>query len=224
MSRAPNNRRTLERRLFVAGLAGTVALPLARAGSASATGTPTQTLGPFYPRNAGERPRETDADLLSVDGDRVLTRGVPLYLTGRVVDRRGAALANAAVEIWQCDANAVYHHPDGGAASLRDPNFQGYGVAKTDAAGAFHFRTIRPVAYPGRTPHIHVRVQSADGRVLATQLYLPDDPGNRTDFLFARLSADEQAALTLRLGPATPEAHPLAHATRQTARAELVLA
>jgi protocatechuate 3,4-dioxygenase beta subunit len=224
MSERPNNRSVLERRLFVAGLAGTVALPLAHARSASATGTPAQTIGPFYPRGAGERPRETDADLLSVDGDRVLSRGVPLYFTGRVIDRRGTALASAAVEIWQCDANAVYHHPDGGAASLRDPNFQGYGVAKTDAAGAFHFRTIRPVAYPGRTPHIHVRVQSADGRVLATQLYLPDEAGNRTDFLFARLSAEEQAALTLRLGPATPEAHPLAHATRQTARAELVLA
>ena len=94
----------------------------------------------------------------------------------------------------------------------------------TDAGGAFHFRTIRPVAYPGRTPHIHVRVQAADGRVLATQLYLPDDPGNRTDFLFARLNADEQAALTLRFGPATPDAHPLARATRQTARADLVIA
>jgi protocatechuate 3,4-dioxygenase beta subunit len=224
MSERPDNRSVLERRLFVAGLAGTVALPLARARSTPAAGTPGQTLGPFYPRNAGERPRETDADLLSVDGDRVLTRGVPLYFTGRVVDRRGAAVPDTTVEIWQCDANAVYHHPDGGAESQRDPNFQGYGVAKTDTAGAFHFRTIRPVAYPGRTPHIHVRVQAADGRVLATQFYLPNDPGNRTDFLFARLTADEQAALTLRFGPATPEAHPLARATRQTARADLVLA
>lgn len=224
MSERPNNRSALERRLFVAGLAGSVALPLACAQTAPAAGTPAQTLGPFYPRNAGERPRETDADLLSVDGDRVLTRGIPLYLTGRVIDRRGTAVANAVVEIWQCDANAVYHHPDGGAESQRDPNFQGYGVAQTDPAGTFHFRTIRPVAYPGRTPHIHVRVQSADGRALATQFYLPDDPGNRTDFLFARLKADEQAALTLRFGPAVPEAHPLARATRQTARAELVLA
>lgn len=224
MSERPNNRGTLERRLFVAGLAGSVALPLARAQSAPAAVTPGQTLGPFYPRNAGERPRETDADLLKLDGERVLTRGVPLYLTGRIVDRRGSVVANAAVEIWQCDANSVYHHPDGGAVSQRDPNFQGYGVAQTDADGAFHFRTIRPVAYPGRTPHIHVRVQAAEGRVLATQLYLPNDPGNRTDFLFARLKADEQAALTLRLGPATPDAHPLARATQQTARADLVVA
>ena len=222
MNERPNNRSLLERRLFVAGLAGAAALsPLAHAQSAA---TPAQTLGPFYPRDPSERPRETDADLLRVDGDRVLTKGIPLYLTGRVVDPRGAAIPNAAVEIWQCDANAVYHHPDGGAESQRDPAFQGYGVAKTGAEGGFHFRTIRPVAYPGRTPHIHVRVQAADGRVLATQLYLPNEPGNRNDFLFRRLSADEQAALTLRLGPATPGAHPLARATQQTARAELVVA
>ncbi len=223
MSERQNNRSTLERRLFVAGIAGAVALPLARARSTAAA-TPTQTLGPFYPRRASERPRETDADLLRLDGDHVRTQGIPIYLTGRIADRRGSPVAGAAVEIWQCDAFAVYHHPDGGAESQRDPDFQGYGVAKTDAGGAFHFRTIRPVAYPGRTPHIHVRVQAADGRVLATQFYLPDDPGNRTDFLFARLNGDEQAALTLRFGPATPDAHPLARATRQTARADLVIA
>ena len=226
MSARPNNRRLLERRLVVAGLAGAVALPLARAQSGRAGGaTPAQTLGPFYPRTADERPRETDADLLRVDGDRVLSRGVPIFLAGRVVDGRGAPVADAAVEIWQCDANAVYHHPAGGAESDRDPNFQGYGVAKTDSAGEFRFRTIRPVAYPGRTPHIHVRVQTAGGRALATQLYLPDDPGNRRDFLFSRLNAAEQAALTLRFEPATPaSAHPLARATQQTARAELVIA
>ena len=221
MSERPDNRRMLERRLFVAGLAGAATLPLARAQSAS---TPAQTLGPFYPRSPAERPRETDADLLTLEGDRVVTKGVPLYLTGRVVDRRGAAVPDAAIEIWQCDANAVYHHPDGGAESQRDPAFQGYGVARTGAAGDFHFRTIRPVAYPGRTPHIHVRVQTANGQVLATQLYLPEEAGNRDDFLFRRLSVAEQAALTLRIGPAAPGAHALARATRQTARAELVVA
>ena len=225
MIERPNNRRALERRLIVAGLASAVALPAVRAqsGRQGAT-TPAQTLGPFYPRGPSERPLDTDADLLRVEGDRVLTKGVPLYLTGRVVDRRSSMVPDATVEIWQCDANAVYHHPDGGAESERDPNVQGYGVARTDAGGTFHFRTIRPVAYPGRTPHIHVRVQAADGRVLATQFYLPDEPGNRNDFLFRRLNADEQSALTLRFGPATPSAHALAHATRQTARAEVVLA
>jgi protocatechuate 3,4-dioxygenase beta subunit len=227
MTERRNNRSTLERRHFLAGLAGAAALPLAHGqgqGAATSVATPAQTLGPFYPRSADERPRETDADLLRVEGDRVLTKGIALYLTGRVLDRRGAPLADAAVEIWQCDANSVYHHPAGGAESERDPNFQGYGVAKSDAAGTFQFRTIRPVAYPGRTPHIHVRVQTAAGKVFATQLYLPNDPGNARDFLFSRLTAAEQAALTLQLGPATPGAHPLARATQQTARADLLVA
>jgi protocatechuate 3,4-dioxygenase beta subunit len=227
MNQRPNNAKTLRRRYFLAGAAGSVLAPLAVAQTASGALrlSPSQTLGPFYPRNASERPAETDADLLRVDGDRVLTKGVPIYLTGRVLDRRGQPLVNAAVEIWQCDANAVYHHPAGGAETERDPNFQGYGVGRTDNAGAFHFRTIKPVAYPGRTPHIHVRVQ-APASAFVTQLYLPDDPGNRRDFLFSRMSADEQAALTLKFEPtsAAGATHELARATQLIARADLVVA
>jgi protocatechuate 3,4-dioxygenase beta subunit len=227
VSQRPNNRRALERRHFIAGMAATALVPLAtaqpRRGESRAT--PSQTLGPFYPRDAAERPRDTDADLIKVEGDRVLTKGVPIFLTGRVLHRRGDAVANAVVEIWQCDANSVYHHPAGGAEAERDPNFQGYGVARTDASGAFHFRTIRPVAYPGRTPHIHVRVVAAGLSPFATQLYLPDDPDNRRDFLFTRLNADEQSALTLRFEPTGPgQTHPLAQATRFIARTELVVA
>ena len=227
MKARPNNAKTLQRRHFLTGAAGTLLVPLAVAQTVSGSMrvSPTQTLGPFYPRNAAERPKETDADLLRVEGDRVLTKGVPIYLTGHVLDRRGQPMTNAAVEIWQCDANAVYHHPAGGAEAERDPNFQGYGVARTDATGTFHFRTIRPIAYPGRTPHIHVRVQPTAGSPFATQLYLRDDPNNLRDFLFSRMSADEQAALTLKFEP-TPAAgatHALARATQQIARAELVI-
>lgn len=226
MNERPNNEKALRRRHFLAGAAATVLAPVAGAQTSASRISPSQTLGPFYPRNAGERPSETDADLLRVEGDRVLTKGVPIYLTGRVLDRRGQALANAAVEIWQCDANAVYHHPAGGAEGERDPNFQGYGLARTDAAGAFHFRTIKPIAYPGRTPHIHVRVQAPGASAFATQLYLADDPGNRRDFLFSRMSADEQAALTLKFEPTTAALapHALARATQLIARAELVVA
>lgn len=226
MSR-PNNRNTLARRHFIGGLAGAGIAPLARVASAQSTGrapSPAQTLGPFYPRNAAERPRATDADLLTVEGERVLSKGVPIFLVGRVVDRRGNPVSDAVVEIWQCDAHAVYHHPGGGAESERDPHFQGYGVDRTDAKGDFRFRTIRPVAYPGRTPHIHVRVQPASGRAFATQLYLPDDPGNARDFLFSRLDSEEQRALLLAFEPTRSDSHPLARATRVTARIELVLA
>lgn len=226
MDQRPNNERALQRRHFLAGAAGTLLAPLAASQASAARISPSQTLGPFYPRNAGERPAETDADLLRIEGDRVLTKGVPIYLTGRMLDRRGQALANVAVEIWQCDANAVYHHPAGGAETERDPNFQGYGAARTDASGAFHFRTIKPISYPGRTPHIHVRVQGPGVAAFATQLYLAGDPGNRRDFLFSRMSADEQAALTLKFEPTTAASapHVLARATQFIARADLVIA
>ncbi|MCX7902780.1 MAG: intradiol ring-cleavage dioxygenase, partial [Burkholderiaceae bacterium] len=86
----------------------------------------------------------------------------------------------------------------------------------------FHFRTIEPVPYPGRTPHIHVRVQAIGHAALASQLYLPEHPGNASDFLYRRLSAAERALVTLRLEP-TRANHPLAALTRRMARIALVL-
>lgn len=230
MNARRNNRRTLERRLLLAALAGAPLGATMPARSQPASGTlrvtPGQSLGPFYPRNAGERPQQTDADLLVVDGDRVRSKGVPLYLTGRVVTRSGQPVRDAQVEIWQCDANAVYHHPAGGAEDQRDPDFQGYGVAVTDAAGAFHFRTIKPVPYPGRTAHIHVRVQARGQSTLATQLYLPDEPGNARDTLYRSLDATQRADVALRLEPSTAAAaqHPMARATQFTSKVDLVLA
>lgn len=224
MSKRPNNLELLARRHALAALGlASLATPLAQAQTRDLAPTPAQTLGPFYPRSAAERPAQTDADLLTVDGERVLTKGTPLYLTGRVLTRGGEPLAQALVEIWQCDANAVYHHPDGGAEEERDRYFQGYGQMRTGADGAFHFRTIEPVPYPGRTPHIHVRVQSARHGTLATQLYLPEHPGNERDFLYRRLSAAERAAVALNRVP-TRATHPLAQATRVMARVDLVLA
>jgi protocatechuate 3,4-dioxygenase beta subunit len=225
MSERQNNASTLRRRraIFALSALGVAPLMPAQAHAQAGRTTPPQSLGPFYPRGAGERPTQTDADLLDFDGDRLLSRGVPLYLAGRVLDRRGAPIAQAEVEIWQCDANAVYHHPAGGAATQRDPHFQGYGRTQTEADGRFHFRTIKPVAYPGRTPHIHVRVAPRGGGALATQLYLPDEPGNARDFLFRQLSPDEQAALTLALRP-TQATHPLARGTQVTATTTLMLA
>jgi protocatechuate 3,4-dioxygenase, beta subunit len=225
MRQRPNNLNLLVRRHALAAL---VALPAAATGQAPGVATarpatPRQSLGPFYPRTPEERPRETDADLVVVQAERVLSRGVPLYLTGRVLDRSGTPVPGARIEIWQCDANAVYHHPAGGAEAERDPNFQGYGQTLTESDGAFHFRTIRPVAYPGRTPHIHVRVEARGRATLASQLYLAGEAGNARDFLFRQLSVEERAQLTLALRP-TESAHPLARATTVSAAVDLVLA
>jgi protocatechuate 3,4-dioxygenase, beta subunit len=226
MTTRPNNRRTLERRQALAHfaavpLAGSLATALAQ--GREGTPTPAQTLGPFYPRSPSQRPADIDPDLIVVNGTQVVTKGMPIYLTGRVLARSGQAVQNALVEIWQCDANAIYHHPDGGDESHRDPAFQGYGQTRTDETGAFHFRTIKPVPYPGRTAHIHVRVQTDGKGSLATQLHLPDETGNEGDVIYRRLSAAERAQVALILKPTTGS-HALARATRAMASMDLVLA
>ena len=67
--------------------------------------------------------------------------------------------ATPLVEIWQCDANGVYLHTGSGNADKRDRNFQGFGRFLTGSTGEYYFRTIKPVPYPGRTPHIHFKVK-----------------------------------------------------------------
>jgi protocatechuate 3,4-dioxygenase, beta subunit len=221
-----NNLATIERRAALTALASAFVAPIAPAqaqgGAVQRRATPEQALGPFYPHSPTEMPKETDADLLGMDGDRVLAKGTPLYLTGRVIHRSGQVIANALVEIWQCDANSVYHHPAGGAESSRDPHFQGYGTARTNTDGVFHFRTIKPVAYPGRTAHIHMRVASVAGTI-STQWYLAGDPGNARDGLYRRMSKEDRMALHLPLREGAPAAHPLARSTRVSAQVEVVI-
>ena len=207
MSDRPNNLSLLTRRHTLAALAGlpvAASVPPTSAQPSPVRPTPQQSLGPFYPRSASERPRETDADLLVVQGDRVLSRGVALYLTGRVLDRQGAAVTDAQVEIWQCDTRGRYRHPrDGGTPAEVDEGFQGYGEARTAPGGEVAFRTIRPTPYTGRTPHIHVKLRHASFGEFTSQLFVDGDAGNAGDFLWRRLDAAERTALALRLQPAT---------------------
>ena len=124
--------------------------------------------------------------------------GEIMHLSGRVLDRAGSPLPDALVEIWQCDANGRYHHM-GDRSSERplDEDFQGFGAIRTDAEGRYRFRTIKPVPYPGRTPHIHARVVPRDGRELITQIYLDDHPQNPRDWIFRSLGARAQSAATI---------------------------
>lgn len=153
--------------------------------------TPVQTEGPFYPVAL---PADTDADLL-VQGQRRYGKGEAAWLDGQLLDAEGRALRGGVVEIWQCDADGHYHHPgDGGRA---DPDFQGFGRATVDAEGRFRFRTMKPVAYSGRTPHLHAKVRLGKRELLTTQLYVEGDPGNARDGLWRQLSAEQRAAVTL---------------------------
>jgi protocatechuate 3,4-dioxygenase, beta subunit len=157
--------------------------------------TPAQTEGPFYPVAF---PKDSDHDLLR-NGALNYTDGQSAWLEGEVSDLSGQALAGAQVEIWQCDQAGHYHHPGDGARA--DPRFQGFGRVTVGADGRYRFRTIRPVAYSGRTPHIHVKVRLGQRELLTTQLYVADDPGNSRDALWRRLGTADRTALTVPFVP-----------------------
>ncbi|MBI5791717.1 MAG: intradiol ring-cleavage dioxygenase [Rhodocyclales bacterium] len=171
-----------QRRLLL--LSPLLALPVAVAGAATPLATPPQMLGPFYPL----RPDAAAGnDLTSVDG-KGRAVGKPLRIVGRVTDTTGRALAGLLVEIWQTNAHGRYHHPQDDSAAPLDPNFRGYGRAVTGIDGAYRFTTIMPVAYPGRTPHVHFRLARGERELLVTQMYLPDAAGaNARDGLFMSL-------------------------------------
>jgi protocatechuate 3,4-dioxygenase, beta subunit len=153
--------------------------------------TPAQTEGPFYPVKL---PTDSDWDLLR-NGALTYARGQPAWLRGRVLDLQGKPVAGALVEIWQCDEAGHYHHPgDGGRA---DAAFQGFGRATAGTDGQYRFRTIRPVPYPGRTPHIHVKVKLDRRELLTTQLYVAGEPQNERDGVWRGMAAEDRAAVTV---------------------------
>jgi protocatechuate 3,4-dioxygenase beta subunit len=79
-----------------------------------------------------------------------------------------------------------------------DPGFQGFGATTTDGEGRYAFRTIRPVAYPGRTPHIHFNVLENDRRRLTSQMFIEGEPGNARDGLYRSLGPDARL-VTMKL-------------------------
>lgn len=159
--------------------------------------TPGDAEGPFYPV---EIPDDSDNDLLRIVGRDAHARGQLTYLHGRVMDREGRRIDGARVEIWQCDHGGVYHHP--GDPGTPDANFQGFGAMVTDREGDYHFRTLRPVPYTGRTPHVHFRVTAGGFDRLTTQLYVAEEAGrNREDFLYQRHSPAEQQRVTASFQP-----------------------
>src|SRR5262245_44122081 len=120
--------------------------------------TPQVTEGPFYPDHL---PLDTDNDLLIVNDALTPAVGEITHLSGKILDARGNPVRNALIEIWQVDASGSYIHSQGvnHNTNKRDKNFQGYGRFLTGTSGEYYFRTIKPVVYPGRTPHIHVKVK-----------------------------------------------------------------
>jgi protocatechuate 3,4-dioxygenase, beta subunit len=142
--------------------------------------TPRQTEGPFYPDHL---PLDTDNDLIIINDSLTQAVGTITHLTGRVLDAKGEPVRDALVEIWQADGNGVYLHSDSGNRDKRDSNFQGYGKFLTGAKGEYYFRTIKPVPYPGRTPHIHFELGAKGMEKFTTQCYIKGEKRNERDFV-----------------------------------------
>jgi protocatechuate 3,4-dioxygenase, beta subunit len=163
------------------------------------TRTPAQTEGPFYPNHL---PLDTDNDLLVINEGITPAVGNVTYVSGRILDSRGEPIRGALVEIWQCDANGAYLHTGTTNADKRDKNFQGFGRFMTGSSGEYLFRTIKPVPYPGRTPHIHYKVKRAGKELLTTQCYIKGHPGNEKDGIWRNMKDEKQRdAVTVDFAP-----------------------
>lgn len=175
--------RPLDRRAFWGTLAlGASALAAPGAFADELTRTPRQMEGPFYPDRL---PLDTDNDLIIVNNSLTAAVGEVTHLSGRLLDQNGEPLRNALIEIWQCDNNGVYiHSADRDRDGKLDGNFQGFGRFLTGSTGEYYFRTIKPVIYPGRAPHIHVKVRRAGEELLTTQLYIKGHPQNERDGIY----------------------------------------
>ena len=191
------------RQCLTALIGGSAVLGLPLLASSAHAALPAMTEGPFYPPVTWrERELDWDADLTRVmrtpGANAPRAAGEWLDLVGSVVDERGRAIDAAEIEIWQCDAYGSYRHPNGAAGRV-DAAFQGFGSTRSDAHGRYRFRTIRPVPYTGRTPHIHVRLRHPGFGELTSQLFVAGDPGNASDTIYRRLSPAERALVDLSL-------------------------
>lgn len=140
--------------------------------------TPRQTEGPFYP---DKLPLDTDNDLIIVNDKITPAVGQITHLSGKILDAQGRPFRNALVEIWQVDNNGAYLHSGSDNHEKRDENFQGFGRFLTGSNGEYYFRTIKPVKYPGRTPHIHFAVKAKGQSKFTTQCYIKGEPANARD-------------------------------------------
>lgn len=174
----------MKRRILLrAAAAAPILTTIAGCASAHDT-TQSQQTGPYYPIE----PIPLRDDLLldaSVAGDELL-------LSGQVLAPGGGPLASVRVEIWQCDARGVYSHPKAPRHEEFDTAFAGHGAVVSDSRGRYGFRTIMPVPYTGRPPHIHVRLKRDAKTLLTTQLYLRGSGGPENLKIDAQSSDDKR--------------------------------
>jgi len=130
------------------------------------TVTPTQIEGPYYKVSSPHRRSVIEPGIT----------GVPLVITGKVLNERGKPIPGAVVDFWQSDDVGNY---DMVGFLLR-------GHVYADDNGVYEFETIMPACYePRQARHIHVKVQGVS-RPYTTQLYFSDDEPRMNDRFFMR--------------------------------------
>jgi protocatechuate 3,4-dioxygenase beta subunit len=160
--------------------------------------TPPQTEGPFYP---DKLPLDTDNDLLIVNDSITPAVGDVTHLSGKILDAHGDPIRNALVEIWQVDAKGIYIHSQCPNRQNHDEHFQGFGRFLTSSSGEYYFRTVKPVPYPGRTPHIHFKVKRNNKELLTTQCYIKGEPKNERDGIFLDIDPKARDAVLVDFAP-----------------------
>jgi protocatechuate 3,4-dioxygenase, beta subunit len=217
------DRRSLLR--FGAAAGSTILFPCMVSGNADAATlrrTERQVEGPYYPPGIARTPSDfsldQNNDLIWINGRTGFALGTLLELSGRILDSNGRPLRNIEVHLWQCDTYGRYHHPGDTHTSKIDRNFQGFGLAVTDGDGRYNFRTIKPVAYPGRTPHIHFKLKNAtSANLLTTQMYVGGDPANANDSIYQAIAVDHRPTVTATI--AAPKIVTIGAVNRKLARA-----
>jgi len=184
------------RRNLLASLASILGFSVFSQTASAAVLTPKSSEGPFYPR-PNMRVADTDNDLVKIIGQIEEANGEIFTLRGTIKSKDGTPRAGLRIEIWQCDVNGKYLHPGDDQAIRHDEAFQGFGHDVTDTNGHYVFRTIKPTTYPGRAPHIHVKVLDGELELLTTQFYIKDHSDNAGDFLFRRMSENEAESISM---------------------------
>jgi protocatechuate 3,4-dioxygenase beta subunit len=156
--------------------------------------TPRLTEGPFYP---DKLPLDTDNDLLIINDSITSAVGEITHLSGKVLESNGSPIRNATIEIWQVDNQGVYLNTRDSTGRDRDTNFQGFGRFTTGSTGEYYFRTIKPVPYTGRTPHIHVMVKKGGRELLTTQIFVNGHAQNKGDMVLGGLREPLERELVL---------------------------
>jgi len=168
--------------------------------AAAAIPTPRQVEGPFHPI---DEQADTDLDLTLIDGHAGRATGETILVRGRITGTDGQPLSDALVDIWQANHYGRYSHGKDRNTAPLDPDFQGWGLQRTNDAGQYGFRTIKPGPYPlsflgeegTRCRHIHFKVSRPGSRALTTQMYFRGDPLIEQDLEIAKAPKELQHLL-----------------------------